>query len=317
MAGAEHLLLGLPAVLTSVLHLLRELRLVGARARLHHYVSITTEECMAVSVFEGHRFIQVKVSESVNLRCEYDRCQRAWNWFGRFAPRPLGYGERDGWSVLALEGVHHAPLQAQMLVGPDGIRADAVNDLYAFFELAGGLPEKEDAAVVGLPRVPQWWEAQFANTAYEHLAARWAKHGALCGMFELDVKSQHGDFVLNNLGRTSDGLVVFDWEDFGKLGFPGLDLATLLLSLCGDDVEYLHQFFAHPYPELRAAGELVRRACASYRLDFDQFRVLLPVYLLMFVHLKQYYGQHVRQRFTDLLERLSARCTHEASCPRH
>jgi len=300
-------------LLTSVLEVLRELGLVGEHARLHHYVNITTGECMAVSVFEDRRFFQVKLSEFVNLRREFDRSQRAWKRFGRFAPRPLGYGERNGWSVLALEGVHHTPLQAQMLVGPAGIHTKAVNDLCTFFELAGCLPE-EEGATVDLPRSPDWWQAQFANTAYEGLAARWVDHGTRYGMSELEVKSQHGDFVLNNLAWTGDGLIVFDWEDFGKIGLPGLDLATLLLSLSGDDVEYLHQFFTLPNPELRPAGELVRRACASYRLDFNQFRLLLPVYLLMFVHLKQYYGRHVRARFAAVLERFSARCTHEGSC---
>ena len=39
--------------------------------------------------------------------------------------------------------------------------------------------------------------------------------------------SQHGDLVINNLGRAARGMVIFDWEDFGRVTLPGFDVARL------------------------------------------------------------------------------------------
>lgn len=294
-------------MLTSVAGMLRELGLVSAQARLSHSINLTTGECIALSLYDGRRFFQVKVSEFISLKREFERCVRASERFGRFVPRPLGYGERDGWSMLVLEGIKHTNIQASVLLRSARDDTSLSRDLCEFFEFAGSYRVESDSSIDS-PRDPQWWIEQFRHTNYEQLAMTWVEHGVRCGMFDLPVRSQHGDFVLNNLAWTGKNLVIFDWEDFGKIGSPGLDLATLLTSLSQENVKFLHQFFAYANPELGTAGELIRRACSSYGMDFDQFRTLLPVYLLMFAHLKQYYGRHVQRRVCSFLQLLS----HEA-----
>jgi hypothetical protein len=97
---------------------------------------------------------------------------------------------------------------------------------------------------------------------------------------------QHGDLWTGNLGLADGRLVVFDWEDYGRLQIPGFDLHTLLAAL--------------PRPRSRGASERRRRfeamAVGWCGLDAQGFDQLRPVHALAFRLLKDRYGRSVRQR---------------------
>jgi hypothetical protein len=54
---------------------------------------------------------------------------------------------------------------------------------------------------------------------------------------------QHGDLVANNVGVTARGIVIFDWEDFGRVELPGFDIALFLASCLDYNPVMLKRWF--------------------------------------------------------------------------
>ena len=118
---------------------------------------------------------------------------------------------------------------------------------------------------------------------------------------DLPRRPQHGDLVLNNIGRTREGrAVVFDWEDFGVCCLPGLDLFTLELSLNGESTT-LRRTGGNSDSTLR----FVHQASAEMRLDVGDYFALTRIYALAFRYLKRNYGPSVRERLDRVLQHMS------------
>jgi aminoglycoside phosphotransferase (APT) family kinase protein len=106
---------------------------------------------------------------------------------------------------------------------------------------------------------------------------------------------QHGDFVMNNLGATRAGLVVFDWEDFGRVALPGLDLCTLVASDTGFSADQLRAITRGDNRLAPAYAQLIDRSCPLIGLTPQLFRQLIPLYLVIFLDLKRGYGKTIGQ----------------------
>ena len=96
--------------------------------------------------------------------------------------------------------------------------------------------------------------------------------------------------------------MIFDWEDFGAVSLPGLDLFTLELSLAGGARHLLD----HRAQRHSGSTRLVARACAAMQLDGADYGRLTPVYALVFRYLKRNYGPAVREQMDGLLQDLAA-----------
>jgi hypothetical protein len=120
----------------------------------------------------------------------------------------------------------------------------------------------------------------------------------------LGVTRQHCDFVANNLGVAGSRLVVFDWEDFGRISLPGLDLCTLVVSCVNGDTDIV---LANGGSALaNRCSIFVNPACAALDMDVSLFWRLVPLYLLTFLYLKNTYGRDIRIRISALLSKLLA-----------
>ncbi|MCP4650116.1 MAG: hypothetical protein GY853_08585 [PVC group bacterium] len=118
---------------------------------------------------------------------------------------------------------------------------------------------------------------------------------------------QHGDFTFTNLGVRDNGMLfVFDWEDYGRIRWPGFDFATFLAS-------FLH----HSNTYNSAVGSvdsfirMTERKFGSgvYKgLDLDSrtFAFLFPFYLTGFMFLKKRlnYADTIIDRITGMIEYL-------------
>jgi hypothetical protein len=289
-------------VLTRVGHALAELGLAGDPKSHRYDVNITTGDALSIAVFlPGGRFLQVKASEFVNLAVTYDACLAAWQRFPHLVPRPLGHRVVDGWSIFVSEGVPHSSLRRADVVHPLWRRPTALGlDLLAYFAACAATPGAR-AAYPGhaslLARVADHFESSpLAPVAREYLgAARSAKVDSMA------VQLQHGDFVMNNLGRANGRLVVFDWEDHGEVGLPGFDLGTFTLSLLGFDAGSMRALTCPAARRQLPVDAFLDAACRAQALDPAVFRRLLPAYLLVFLYLKRKYGQGVQDRIGGVL----------------
>jgi hypothetical protein len=294
-------------VLKHVSAVLAELKLVTPAQPLRYYLNLTTGEAMSISAFaSADAFFQIKASELVDLEPEYAAYQRAWADFPDFVPRPLGYATRDRWRIMISEGVAHKPFPARLVAAYDDARETGpTSDLLRFFE-TGRQHARTTAAAPHGPLLDALHQ-HFAQTPYVALAARWLEHARQHAIQSLPQAAQHGDFVLNNLALSGARLVVFDWEDYGRVTLQGLDLATLAVSVWGHEPGFTRAFAQGAGGRLDAPmAAFLRRACALSGIEFELFCVHIPLYVLVFLYLKRNYGKVVQQRIGDLLQHLSA-----------
>jgi hypothetical protein len=99
---------------------------------------------------------------------------------------------------------------------------------------------------------------------------------------------QHGDLAANNVGVTETGIVIFDWEDFGRVSLPGFDVAIFLSSCLKHDPARIRQWSERGIPESLEA--VVQDACRTFGMDRFLFWSMLPIYLCYFLSLKNKFG---------------------------
>jgi hypothetical protein len=290
-------------VLNLVQEALAQMGLPLGRVEPHYYINITIGDSLSISVFlESQRFVQVKASEFVDLQELHDTNCRAWRDHSPVMARPLGHVRIGIWSIVASEGVRHGIVRPVDLFG-HWLAAGSLSDpLQGFFEVGAKSSAHESMALRSqLEKIVAW----FSGTSLAEAAQRCVEKALSGHLVDLPRIPQHGDFVVNNLGRAASGLVVFDWEDYGKIEVPGLDIFTLCLSATDFDVDALRRIGSPISRRDRALSFLVTRACAGQRISVDAFEQLLPFYALVFVHLKRNYGQAVQQRAVDVFSRLA------------
>jgi hypothetical protein len=288
---------------------LRDLGCLPSRSAPTLQIGLTRGDTLWLDVFASKdAFVHVKVSDAVSLREEVRVYHAAYGTFRAFMPEPLGYVVREGWEIFACEGVPHRALLAQHLTR----HAARISE---FFRAArtGRRPDTGSGHQPLLTRL----EAAYAGSRFDAALAPWRTEKGRRELALLGEAPQHGDFTLNNLGLTREGLVVFDWEDFGKVGLPGLDLCTLVVSAFEAHPEGAVDAFAGRSVAGRRLWPLVEPACASLGMDVAQFRRLVPLHLLAFLQLKEGYGGAVRARIDDLLARICADLPRPASEPIH
>jgi hypothetical protein len=282
-----------------------ELGLVSSGQRLQFYVNLTLGEAMSISAFSGaQRFLQIKASQFIDLSREFSTYQRAWADYPDFVPRPHGYCTRGRWQMMISEGIAHDPFSPKLLTKFDEQHIPLlVRDLLRYFESGKKRAPSVHAAHAQLLRT---LELHFAATPYVALAKQWIKHALANGVHSVPTVAQHGDFVVNNLAiTTSARLAIFDWEDYGQIALQGMDLASLTISAWGADPELIRAL-AQPHADLpQPLLAFLRRACIASGIEFEHFRILIPLYVLVFLYLKRNYGSNVQRMFGDLLRHLS------------
>lgn len=247
----------------------------------------------------------VKFSAHVSLQDEAARYQAAGACYATLVPAFVGYAKAGPIDVLVCRSVDFRSVDASFLLAPK-THAAAVADLLGYFKsMRLATPP---ATLVGPACVPNHallaaLDGYFAGHCLAPLAQRWLRADSARLLATLQPMAQHGDFVLNNLGRTpSDQWVIFDWEDFGAVSLPGLDLFTFELSLAGGAQSLLAQR-ARNVPALQG---FVAQACAAMGLSVAQYLELTPIYALVFRYLKRNYGPSVRARMDALLEQIDS-----------
>jgi hypothetical protein len=130
----------------------------------------------------------------------------------------------------------------------------------------------------------------------------YAQIGAADLVSRLAAAPQHGDFAKNNIGMTEKSAVFFDWEDFGRVQVPGLDLYLLLQSLRPEAT--------HEAPlritQLTPIHDFIASACKNLALRVDDFERLFPLYAMLVCFLRKSYGEGAKSRArTQLNHQLS------------
>lgn len=245
----------------------------------------------------------VKFSEHVSLHDEAARYQAAGASYATLVPAFVGYASAGPIDVLVCRSVDFRSVDASFLFGVK-TGAAPVADLLGYFKsmpLATPPATLAGQAAVSNPALIATLDSYYAGHWLAPLAQRWLSSDSAHWLATLQPMAQHGDFVLNNLGRTrSEQWVIFDWEDFGAVSLPGLDLFTFELSLAGGAQSLL----AKRALKAPAVQSFVALACAAMGLSVAQYVALTPIYALVFRYLKRNYGPSVREQMDALIQQI-------------
>lgn len=231
----------------------------------------------------------VKFSRLVSLEVEAARCGLASASFPDHAPRFIGYHRDGDLHVLASRAEQFRTVTATMTESSSDSRA-VRNGLVGYFR-----QQSLQAHTAHATASTDWLQRLETHYLGHDLAAIARQSlGALRAQLpKLTLARQHGDLVMNNLGlRPSGSLVVFDWEDFGEVDLPGLDLFTLEYS------------FEHEAVRARAQGQRshpdkvldIEACCAAQHLSVADYRALRVAHALAFLYLKRNYGPEIQGR---------------------
>lgn len=281
-------------MIDTVKRFLREHGLIGAGSAT---CNIIIGRSFVFEVLQGSEiYITVKASKNADLQREFECQTISHAALPEYVPAPLAFGEAKGLSLLASEGVPHAKLTATAMRG-------------AGARLFCGIKEYARRSA-GTFATQQWTSAHHQELEKvlirlddKKLAALLESYISRLGveqMLLLPHIRQHGDLVVSNIGVTTRGMVIFDWEDFGRVELPGFDIALLLVSSLDYDVALLRRWFELREP--RELDDIIIAAADDLGFSRPMLWGLLPVYLAHFLYLKEMLGY--RPSIRELLRRL-------------
>ena len=297
-------------VIERVLDALRECAvLTGAQVPVFD-VLLSGQAVCKVWLPDSDRFVIAKVTApaalgqaqellGLDLKIEHQALVRANGALAGRVPEVIHLYAKAQWQVLITAGIDHVRVTSSELANPD---QGVCDNLIAYFDDSfAGLRDGSFHAISHRQTI-QGLIQEFAG--YPCVSARrfWLAGRGAEILDALPHVPQHGDFVVNNIGCNSAGLVFFDWEDFGAVTLPGLDLATLVFSSLGNEVGRIAAFAADP--SRSALYPVFHAACRLYSLTEQDFCNLLPFYAAIFLRLKRSRSPAIRRAITDVLSGL-------------
>ncbi|MBK9135274.1 MAG: hypothetical protein IPM15_13305 [Betaproteobacteria bacterium] len=288
--------------MSEVLRLVGEQGWIDASGSFDYCVNFSRGACLSVRLMrEGHPGRHVKFSLGQSLAHEALRSKEASIRFPNLAPEFVGYVQAPGLEILVSNVVEALGVTRREALH-SGRGASLLRCLDAYFEAAARLDAVTMPLVVPNRQLGDSIATYFRTGPFVRPVERWLSGGPANLALALPDIPQHGDFVLNNIGRRiPSGVAIFDWEDFGESALPGLDLFTFEISLAEQPVEMLR----HRQREADTLTQLKQRACRSLGLTLAEYHALTPIYALVFRYLKRTYGPGVRERMDRLLLTLS------------
>jgi hypothetical protein len=290
-------LLGSEAVLNAVLREVCSRGWFDASRPFEKTVYLSQGASLSVLLsHEGRPDLFVKMSELTSLEAEARRCEQAFRLYPGHAPKFVGFSKSGSVEMVCSRALEFEAVSGTMSEQPGAARA-VREGLHAFFRRTRAIARTTDAGSHTLDELAVYFAthplADVAIPALERAAPL---------LRELPACPQHGDLVINNLGVRGDGrLVIFDWEDFGAVRIPGLDLFTVDHSL---------------RQEARASASLGKRchvdalfdlAACREALGFDEatWHALQLPCALAFRFIKRLYGPQVQEQLDELIRSLA------------
>ena len=119
---------------------------------------------------------------------------------------------------------------------------------------------------------------------------------------------QHGDLAINNIGKSKQGIIVFDWEDYGHITVPGFDLCVLLFSGTRFQMNDLKGIIDKIYDLKGRKPHFLKEVVAQLNVEQDTINDFLMIHLILFHGLKHSlgYGDEVIQNCQRLMGELIA-----------
>jgi len=286
-------------VLTAVTDLLHSRNLLQADDEPGYNITVISEHISHVAVYAGGgASFHVKVKECGRWPNEYANYCEAERVFPQQVPKLLARELTGNREVIAFQGVPHSRIAVG---GIARARSRLSGEILRFFQTSGTAARIAEPAITHRAFLREV-AGRAADTNCAAIVGAWMATPSIDALPHI---RQHGDLVLSNLGLTRAGLVVFDWEDFGQVALPGLDICTLLASDTQFNAATLRAIMDASGPLPDGYAVLLDRGCRAIGLEPELFRQLLPLYLVIFLDLKRDYGSAIARTVRNLVHELA------------
>lgn len=258
--------------------------------RFSHHLS-----CLFRSTSNENYFVKLgPASGNSRLRSEYQSLCKVHASVAKNVPRALGFVTRADWHVLVLSD-KPASTPAKL----SSITRDAAC-LAAWVEFLGRL------AANGTSAEPAEIDLSPQLGFFEQHLPALHDYATSKDIQEVRTRyswvSQHGDLADNNVQQSGPTPIIYDWEDHGVLGLPGLDLAVLVGSL----LEFQPRALLSLLDEQHADHPALRRLIEACGVTVEDFKALVPIYFGCFLWLKHTHGyiRQIQQQVHELVDAL-------------
>ena len=224
----------------------------------------------------------IKVAAHEFLKREYKGLSIANDGLRPYVPKAVAFGVEQGLSILVCESERVDILRPRHL---SPRRSMITRDLFNIFAKTVDVFSVTDKG----PAHTEILLDKLRDIGDRDVKKAMTKHLDRMDISEIDRTlhiSQHGDFVMRNLGirRSTGGVVVFDWEDFGRVTLAGMDVATFLASSVHFDSKKILAILSRK--DATVAGDLYVAAMKILGIDLALTKLLFPIYMVHFLDLK-------------------------------
>jgi hypothetical protein len=259
-----------------------------------HLISFTRAHSFGITVLQKNlpwRFI--KVSEAFDMTDEVLRYQSAAAVFSGLVPEHLAFFSEQNLLVHVTQAIRIVPIHRHDFSAQN--RHGAVQKtVLELFKRSSGCPAPDQFIELRAESVCETLLDFFkpdsrlrSRIETYFLAARISER-----INALIPSPQHGDFAKNNIGMSSSGAAIFDWEDFGRVQIPGLDLYLLLMSIRPNELEDQPLALSHRI----GIESFIAESCKRLSITEAEFDAMLPVYAMLICFLRKSYGDGAKSR---------------------
>lgn len=264
-------------------NLLKEMSLIKEENQLSFYVSFNRN--FNFFIFCNRQdFYQVKISSERPLQKEYEALKTVNQAIPTNVPQLIGFYQKEGFEILVSKGIKHRkikPLKSEGKIVCGEVKTIIKRSKVSF--------EEKKPSQVHLGQLKTVFE-YFKDRPFSIRMEEWLRKFDYEVLNYLPYIKQHGDFTFYNMGLAGDRLIIFDWEDFGKITIPGFDVFCLTVDLLtGFDktrIEKISKIKDYPIEII----ELIEFFCNELSIDMKLYFNLYPAYALCFLYLKEKYG---------------------------
>lgn len=269
-------------------------------------VNISFRRPIFIQLFpDAERSVVVKSAPSRSttaeaLKREYETLQIQARRDPSLVAAPLAFQLRDGHAFLVMADVEHAPTSIADL----DIQRPGTVTLARFLV---GSDEVEDKRQAPPPLMLEPALALLPDDLRGKLTALSSLRAWTAWQSTLPPRLQHSDLAINNIGRTPEGFVLFDWEDYGRIAFPGFDLAVLIASACDFDPARVNATLITIMQHQDRDRGVFEQAASGLPIPRERLPELMMISIVLFHGLKYTleYGEDVIAKCRALLRALT------------
>jgi hypothetical protein len=253
-------------------------------------------------IFPNGHGLFLKITNGLEAKQEYCALKHVRNLLGGHVPEPLLLVEDCPHTAFVTSLVQHRDMMLKDLQ-KKGVR-DQLGTI-----LSSSLTSDHDLSCfkpLSPEDIQNFCENDHVTSDFPKWALVYVQNAIKSIWQELPQCAQHGDLVLYNLGINKDTVVLFDWEDHGKIGFGGYDIATFIFSLiAAQDAFKLVSRDPNQMFDV-AGGQIVLDVLDTNRINPQLFLKYFPFLILCFLYLKKklVYGSGTVDRTTSFLRSL-------------